>query len=122
MTEKRTPAEMFASISTPIFTAEMGDRMALARMKMLLDQRELGTRLGISQQQVSKLEQGKVRVLEKPFTLEQFLKVFGKSSSFVLFGTGEDNFPRSIRLTYWEEKSAAKGNRVPRTPFWESNK
>lgn len=77
--------DRIAQITSPLFTPESGDRLRLVRMKMLLDQKELGDLLGISQQQVSKIEQGKTT--QVAFTLARFKAVFGKFYTFILFGT-----------------------------------
>jgi transcriptional regulator with XRE-family HTH domain len=119
--EKPTPTQMLLAVTTPIFTPEIGARLALARMKLLMDQKEFGAKLGIAQQQVSKLEAGRLRTLEKPFTTQALWDALGNSFSFVMYGTGEDRFPPDhVRKTYWDAKAAPKGNRTERFRFWET--
>lgn len=90
-------------IVTPILSEEMGTRLKLVRMKMLLDQREMGDLLGISQQQMSKLEAGKLD--QAGFTLARFKAVFGKFYTFILFGSqvSSDNWGY-VRKRYWDVK------------------
>lgn len=102
--------------TTPIFNAEIGERMKYMRMKMKMDQKELGAKLGVSQQTISSLETGKIRVPEKPFTTHQFLEVFGKLASHVLYGTND--FPYGhITREYWDAR--LKINRKPGSGAWK---
>lgn len=95
---------------SPIFTPEMGKRMADIRMKMLLDQKALGLVFGISQQQISQLERG--RLTHPPFTLAQFRAVFGEYTAFILYGSKAETIPRAlIAKTYWRSKLRNKGKR-----------
>lgn len=112
MTEQKTPTEMLLDATTPIFTKEVGERMALARMKLLWDQKELGEKLGISQQQVGKIESGH-RIAERALSTAKFKEVFGDAFMFILFGTGDHRFPENhIRKTYWNHRNSKKGNRL----------
>jgi transcriptional regulator with XRE-family HTH domain len=90
------------SVCTPIFDKEMGERMKLMRMRLLIDQAELGERLGVSRSVISRLEKGHLRVPEAPFTLERLMEVFGKTTSFLVYGTNPENFnPKYIASKYW---------------------
>lgn len=94
-------------VATPIFTKEMGDRMEIARMKLLKSQTEMAALLGIGQQTFSRLETGRQATCERPFTIAKMLEVFGDSISFILLGTGEHRFNRSvIAKRYWDFKTA----------------
>ncbi len=104
--------DRISQITSPLFTPESGDRMRLVRQKMLLDQAELGDLLGISQQQVSKVEQGKIS--QVTFTLARFKAVFGKFYTFILFGTqvSSDNWSQ-VRRQYWDVRLRVRRNREP---------
>lgn len=87
----------------PLFSAEVGQRMQLVRMKMLLDQAQLGELLGTSQQQISKLERGHIE--QAPFTLGRLRAVFGRNFHFILFGSDADAWNvRQIKKTFWDTK------------------
>jgi DNA-binding XRE family transcriptional regulator len=118
--DKKTPAEAIADVTTPMFNGEIGSRLKLVRMKLLLDQAEFGERLGIGQGAVSRLETGKVTVLERPFTTTKFREVVGTHFMFVMFGTNPERYSVGhINKAYWDHKNAAKGNRTER-PIWAS--
>lgn len=111
--EKKSPAVEITEVTTPIFNAEMGARLRLMRMKLLMDQRELGAKLGIGQQQVSRLESGKIVTLERPFTCAKLREVFGDLYMFILLGRNPERFPSGhIGKAYWDHKNAPKGNRT----------
>lgn len=101
--------ETLKKVLTPLFTRDMGQRMEIARMKLLLDQATVGARLGISQQQVSKIERGELTTTGT-FTYFQLEEVFGsKGVAFILFGSYEQDYPRGhIHRTYWAEKLKKK--------------
>lgn len=94
-------------ICTPVFTPEMGKRLALARMKLNLDQAQLAKLWGVSQQRVSKVELGRLDVIPE-LTVARFEAVMGKFSRFVLFGTDSDRFqnPGTIVRAYWKGRLA----------------
>lgn len=88
--------------TTPIFTPEIGFRMRRAREKFLWTQADLAQKLGISQHQVSRLETGTIRVIERPFTLAIFQAVFGDAAvGFILFGYNKEKFLDDRK--YWSE-------------------
>jgi transcriptional regulator with XRE-family HTH domain len=116
---KRQVNPLFAVV-TPIFTKEIGARMKIARMQRLWDQDELGDQLGCSKKTISDLEMGKIGVTRKAFTLERFMDVFGKDTSFILLGTGADRFNAGfIGQRYWNLKHKPKpGDRRITSGIW----
>lgn len=109
-------------VCMPLFDKARGYRMKIMRMKLLMDQKELGERLGVSAQVISVLETGKQAVHgKKPFTLTQFIEVFGDLTSHILLGTGEFRFNYSfIQLKYYENK--LRNTRKPGSGQWRSDK
>lgn len=86
----------------PVFTKESGDRLRLIRMSMLIDQRELALLLGTSQQQISKLESGRLDVA--PFTLARMRNVFGDLTQVILIGSDAKMariIPKNVSDRYW---------------------
>lgn len=111
--EKKSPAEALADVTAPIFSKEIGSRLKLVRMKLLLDQKELGEKLGIDQGAISRIETGKIQVLQRPFTTAKFREVVGQHFMFVMFGTNPERYSVGhINKTYWDHKNAAKGPRA----------
>ena len=109
--KKPSFAERIAQVTTPVFDAEIGNRMMVARMKLGLGQSELGDLLNVSQQSISKLERGHQATLETPFTLAQFQSAFGKLWTYVLLGNYADAISLAhVRKEYWRKKNAPKGN------------
>lgn len=96
----------------PIFDQERGRRLKFMRQALLLDQKELGQKLGVPQQTIAKLELGQVRVGRHPVTLSQFYKIFGCATHHILFGldAGSYNY-QSITDKYWGIKNIGKGDR-----------
>lgn len=94
--------------------------MAIARMRLLLDQSALAEKLGCSQDVISRLERGALTVHRNPFTITQFREVFGKLWTYILLGSNEENIPVShIRKTYWDSKlKPKKGDK--RGKHWSS--
>lgn len=95
----------------PVFDKERGRRMEYMRKARLMDQRELGILLGVTQQMISKLERGVTPVSRVPITLSQLYEVFGCTTHHILFGSGKFNYEEINRL-YWREKDRRKGNRT----------
>lgn len=90
-------------LTSPKFSADAGSRFRMIRMKMLVDQAEIGELLGISQQQVSKLEKGHLEHVG--FSTARFKAVFGKWYTFVLFGTDFPELnPAHIHQKYWDTR------------------
>lgn len=102
-------------VVTPIFSPEMGERMKTVRMKHLMDQMQLGEKLGVAQQTISKLERGRQLTTENPFSVAQLIELFPKDTLFILLGTGQDRYPLSISHRYWSHKHRPQGRRGPRT-------
>jgi transcriptional regulator with XRE-family HTH domain len=96
-------------VLTPIFDEEIGYRMSIARMRMRMDQAELGRLLGVSQQVISKLEQGKIRVPERPFNYARFHAIFGAMTSYILSGAGREKYETgNVKHEYWKHKLKRK--------------
>lgn len=101
----------------PIFDADRGRRLEIMRKALLLDQKQLGARLGVSQQMISKLERGITPVSRKPITLAQLYSVFGCTTDHILFNADKKDFNyEHINQKYWIEKDRRKGNRTARLP------
>lgn len=86
----------------PKFTPDAGERMRLIRMNMLIDQRELGMMLGTSQQQISKLESGRLEMA--PFTYGKMQNVFGELAIVILIGSEAmmaRMVPKNVSDRYW---------------------
>lgn len=104
--KKLTTSEKLDLVTTVIFTPEVGHRMKVARMELGLDQAQLGEKLGVSQQIISRLERGVMKTSENPCTLAQFKEVFGRRYTYVLIGTGsEATFEGKIRVKYWKNRN-----------------
>lgn len=112
---------IFKSIAetvTPIFDRERGKRLEMMRKLMLLDQRQLGEKLGVPPQMISKLERGVTPVSRTPVTLDRFFLVFGCLTNHILFGLDRKSFDYfEINAKYWREKDKRKGNRTARLPY-----
>lgn len=112
LSDVRPKRKTLESVCTPIFDAAMGERMALMRMALHWDQKTLGEKLNLSQQVVSRLETGRLKTCEHPFTVEKFKEIFGDRTSHILYGTGMDRFNSGfIRAEYWREKLKRKEKR-----------
>lgn len=68
---------------TPIFNAEMGERLARARVEMGLNQAELGKKFGMSQSDIYRLESGKITRI--PLTMQQFKDELADHFGYVFF-------------------------------------
>ena len=102
---------------TPIFDKEIGYRMKFMRMALLMDQEQLGERLGVSQQMIAKLELGQTHTSRKPITLSKLYSVFGCAVHHILFGHNKDAYNyNEINHKYWTEKDRRKGNRTAFRP------
>lgn len=111
--EKKTLQQQLDEVTAPVFTREIGARLRWIRMKLLLDQAALGEKLGLGQQQVSRLEKGRDFHRESPITVTKLKEILGRDFLFVMLGTGEDKYNfNSILSKYWDAKNAPKGNRT----------
>lgn len=98
---------------TPIFDEERGHRLRYMRMALMMDQKQLGEKLGVSQQAIAKLELAQIQVTRKPITLAKFYRVFGCATHHVLFGLdSETHNYEAIKRAYWHEKDRTKGDRT----------
>lgn len=113
-TDKRTSYnERLWEISTPIFTPDMGLRLKIARMKLKWSQAELGERLGVSQQQIGRIEAGRRQTIENPFSSAVLRDALRTHINYVLFGSNADLYDYvKIKAAYWEVRDATKGNRT----------
>jgi DNA-binding transcriptional regulator YiaG len=81
-----------AALVTPIFDNAMAQRLEIIREKHLMTQGMLSKDLGVSQSTLSQLEQGKLPVARRPFSMLRLIEVFGADDAkFILDGT---NFHR----------------------------
>lgn len=100
---------LFEAVS-PIWTPERGVRLRLVRMKLMKDQHELGALLGLSQQNISAMESGRVCRARVP--LSQWRAVFGVHFNYVLFGLSKEKYPQHLIVSaYWHAKDHKKGIR-----------
>ena len=96
-------------VVTPIFDKEMGQRMRTARMRLFIDQTTLGEKFGVHQKTISSLERGVIKCPESPFNLTKMREVFGKEWTYVLLGTGSDEYPnRHVAKEFWKAKLRGK--------------
>jgi transcriptional regulator with XRE-family HTH domain len=73
-------------------------------MKLLLEQRELGEKLGITQAMVSRIELGHLSVTEK-ITVTGLKAILGPHYSFVAFGTNPERYhQQTILKVYWDTR------------------
>lgn len=91
-----------------MFDKEIGFRMRIIRMKMLLDQAGLGRLLGVSQHQISDLETGRRRIAD--FDYGRFVAVFGRHANYVLTGAGAESYNAGhYSKRYWKSRLTKKG-------------
>lgn len=105
----------------PIFDAERGNRLRYMRMKLLLDQRELAEKLGISASTLSDIEKGKLAVSRIPFTLSQFMDIFGDLTSHILLGTGMERHSYGYIAQKFQDHHM-KHTRKPGSGQWRAHK
>lgn len=100
-------------ICTPIFDRDMGQRMRLIRMKRLMDQAQLGEKLGVHQTTISDLELGRFPVPKRPFSITQIKEVFKEDTAFILFGRNPDRFSQAnISGQFWFTKLVIERDRT----------
>lgn len=88
----------------PIIDKDAGARLAVVRMKMLMNQAEAADLLGLSQPTYSKLERGFMEVA--PFTLAKLRAVFGTNAHFIILGSNNpESWPfQSAHKEFWKAK------------------
>lgn len=92
---------------TPVFTPEMGERLKYARLKMLLDQRQLGKLLKVSPSKISDIEKGKSKIFYPPIPLSRMQAIFGKFTGYILLNSDSDRISQShVHQTFWRTKLA----------------
>lgn len=85
------------------------------REKLLLDQEELGAKLGLPQSTVSDLELGRIAVPRFPFTVATLRQVFGLDTGYILYGRNPERYSIGfIRQRYIDTKF--KTDRKKREP------
>ena len=110
--DKRPFNERIWEIATPIFTPDMGMRLKIARMKLKWSQAEMGERLGVSQQQIGRIESGRIQTMENPFSAAVLRDALRAHTNYVLFNSNADLYDYvKIKAAYWEARDATKGNR-----------
>lgn len=111
--EKKSMTDRLWEVTTPIFTPDMGSRLRIVRMKKKWSQAQMGDALGISQQQVGRLEAGRIQTMENPFSTAVLKRVLESHTAFVLFGSNPERYIiPAIKAAYWADKNAPKGNRT----------
>jgi DNA-binding XRE family transcriptional regulator len=114
--EKKYKPEPIDELLCPMFAPEAGYRMKIMRMKRLLDQTELASRLGVAQQTISRIEKGRLYVCDQ-ITLAKFREVFEGDVHYILRGTGAERYStRYISDRYHEFKyiiNRRKGGKKP---------
>lgn len=82
---------MNEALLTPIITKEIGNRIRGIRLYFLvLTQSELAEKLGISQQNLARLENGKTK--KTGVSIETFRSVFKGHFNFVFYGMNNDRY------------------------------
>lgn len=115
--------QRMAETVAPIFDRERGKRLKYMRMLLLLDQKQLGEKLGVTQQTITKLERGITPVSRVPITLARFYSVFGCVTEHILYGRDKDQFNyEQINSKYWREKDRRKGNRSGYRDTWANRR
>lgn len=102
--ERRKEIPTIDELTTLLWTPEIGRRMALIRMKLMKDQKQLAQEFGVTQSTISRLEIGHLRVTEG-ITVSQLKKVFGNHFSFIITGTNPERYNAGrIVLVYWDTR------------------
>jgi transcriptional regulator with XRE-family HTH domain len=124
-TEKREmeAKTKWQEICAPIFDKAMGERLALMRMKMLMDQKELADILGIDQHTVSDLEKGRLGVPRTPFTVKLLKDIFAGDMGYILYGTNSERYNANLIQSRWhhERFTARRAKRMP-SEHWTHRK
>lgn len=112
--KKPTRQERLYQITAPLWDADMGKRLQLMRMMLLIDQTALGAYLGTSQKMISEIERGE-RKFCPAITVSRLEGMFGDRLGYILFNSSPERFsPAEIGRKWKEIKEATKGDR--RTP------
>lgn len=100
--KKDTPT--LDQLTTVLWTPEMGRRMALVRMKMLKEQKEVARDLGVTQSTISRIEIGHLRVSEG-LTVAALKTLFDKHFGFIVYGTNPERYnAQVITKVYWDTR------------------
>lgn len=109
---QRYDQEQMERICHPRFDRDTGLRMTHVRVHMLMDQKELGFMLGVSQQQISKLETGRVALA--PFSIATMRAVFSHYLVYILFGQSIPGWdPRKRFSTYLNRRLKTEADPLP---------
>lgn len=101
---------------TPIFDAATGRRLRMMRMKILMDQSELGEALGLSQKTISHLENGMLPISRVGPSVSKYREVFGTHTDYVLLGTGAAQYNFDTIMSRFDDRR--KTGRKSKSPHW----
>ncbi len=113
LTDRKKDRPTLDELTTLIWTLEMGQRLALVRMKLLWDQKQLGKELGVTQSTISRIELGQLDSCTK-ITVAALKLRFLSSFSFIVFGTNPERYNEaSIKKSFWDRKLRIRRDRKP---------
>lgn len=106
----RLREEIYAAV-TPLWDLERGTRLALYRMSKNMTQKDLATRLGVTQQVIHSIETG-----DRPacvhFNLLQLERAVGAALEYILTGAGFEAYDADgIKLNFWTKQWSEKQSR-----------
>ncbi len=108
---RRKEGPAIDKLTTPLWSAEMGKRLALVRMRLLLDQKSLGQSLGVTQSTISRIESGYLRVAET-ISVAKLKSVFPTAFAFIVFGRNPERYNASaIVESYWSTRLRVGANK-----------
>lgn len=107
-------------LTTVIWTPEMGRRLALVRMKRVMDQREMARALGLErngQGMISRLELGRLLVTDR-LTVATLKKTFPTEFMFIVFGSNPERFNAGVIVRkYWDTRLRIRRQNKSKSPF-----
>jgi len=110
--KKEREREGLKDTLTPIWTPEMGKRLATARMSRMMEQNVLAQMLNVSQATISNIEAGKLRVpRDAPFNVRLLETIFGDVLlDYILMGWGSIRMNECrISAEFWKWKHRKQG-------------
>lgn len=120
LTERTKGRPSIDELTTVIWTREMGRRLALVRMKRLMDQREMARALGLErngQGTVSRIELGRLPVTER-LTVATLKKTFHTEFMFIVFGSNPERFNAGVIVRkYWDTRLRVRRKNRSQSPF-----
>lgn len=110
------------TLVSPIFDTARGKKLALARMKLLMTQAELGEKLGVGQRTISRIEAGGHLFTCPAITLAALKTALEPEGwRFVMFYEGQFHStaydPGRIHELYWKPRRKKQGNRKTERSF-----